>query len=180
MPEVLGDRAEGGNVTMDEQRDFGAWYQAEHGRLVAVLLRLGADPGTAADVAAEAFSRVLERWSSVGVMASPSGWTYQVAFNLVRRRARRATLEAQFLRRQRTREQPAPGGEIWLAVRVLPPRQRMAVVLHYLVDLPYKDVAEAMGISEGTVAASLSAARRTLGQSLAEQPDNAAEGASRD
>src|SRR5207302_1262792 len=80
---------------------FEDWYRAEHPRLVGVLMGVGADLDTAADVAAEAFSRALERWDRVGAMASPSGWTAQVGFNLLRRRARRHGLEQRLLLRHR-------------------------------------------------------------------------------
>jgi RNA polymerase sigma-70 factor (ECF subfamily) len=44
----------------------------------------------------------------------------------------------------------------------LPERQRLAVFLRYYADLPYEEIAEALDISPGTVAASLNAARRAL------------------
>ena len=57
---------------------FERWYRREFSRLVDVLRPLGTDPSYAEEVAAEAFSRALERWDRVGAMASPTGWTYQV------------------------------------------------------------------------------------------------------
>jgi RNA polymerase sigma factor (sigma-70 family) len=56
-----------------------------------------------------------------------------------------------------------PGGRddaLWDAVRGLPPRQRSAVVLRYLGDLPHRDIALAIGCSE-------EAARRSLHEGLA-------------
>jgi RNA polymerase sigma factor (sigma-70 family) len=50
--------------------------------------------------------------------------------------------------------------ELWGAVRELPPRQRSAVVLRFLADLPHRDIANAMGCSE-------EAARRSLHEGLA-------------
>ncbi|HEX8646777.1 MAG TPA: sigma-70 family RNA polymerase sigma factor [Thermoleophilaceae bacterium] len=46
---------------------------------------------------------------------------------------------------------PAPAetdGELWAAVRELPPRQRVAVALRYAADLKHRDVAAAMGCTE--------------------------------
>src|SRR5687768_3862948 len=106
-------------------------------------------------------------------MASPGGWVYRVALNVVRRRMRRAALE------RRTLEPPAlvaevVDREIWIVVRRLPERQRVAVVLRYLLDLPEQEVAATMGISRGTVASALSSARRRLASWLAveEAPDD--------
>lgn len=43
-----------------------------------------------------------------------------------------------------------------------PPRQREAVVLRHLADLPPSDIAKAQGVTVGTVKASLYAAYRHL------------------
>jgi Sigma-70 region 2 len=59
------------------------------------------------DVTAEAFARALERWERVGSMASPGGWTYRVALNVLRRRLRRGALEEHLLRRAPGRQPPA-------------------------------------------------------------------------
>ena len=55
------------------------------------------------------------------------------------------------------------------AIRALPPRRRLIVFLHYFADLPYRDIAEVLAISEGTVAASLAQARAALLESLVEE-----------
>jgi len=64
---------------------------------------------------------------------------------------------------------PETDPELEAALRQLPPRKRLVVYLHYLADLPYPTVAEICGISEGTVAATLSQARVALAESLAER-----------
>jgi RNA polymerase sigma factor (sigma-70 family) len=48
---------------------------------------------------------------------------------------------------------------LWDAVRSLPPRQRSAVVLRYVADLPHREIASAIGCSE-------EAARRSLHEGL--------------
>lgn len=50
-------------------------------------------------------------------------------------------------------------GEVWEAVRVLPSKQRSAVVMRYLLDADYSTIAEAMGTSEP-------AARRNVHEGL--------------
>ena len=78
---------------------FETWYRAEHPRVLAALSVVARDPDLAQEVAAEAFARALQRWERVGEMDSPGGWTYRVALNVLRRRARRAALERRLLSR---------------------------------------------------------------------------------
>jgi DNA-directed RNA polymerase specialized sigma24 family protein len=57
---------------------------------------------------------------------------------------------------------PAVESELWNAVRALPVRQRTAVALRYVCDLPQEQIAEVMHIAVGTVSATLTAARKRL------------------
>ena len=61
----------------------------------------------------------------------------------------------------RVHEAP-PGHDetLWEAVGALPARQRSAVVLRYIADLPHREIADAIGCSE-------EAARRSLHEGLA-------------
>jgi RNA polymerase sigma-70 factor (ECF subfamily) len=64
-----------------------------------------------------------------------------------------------------------PQPELWAAVRALPERQRAAVVLRYVADLPEKDIGLVLGVARGTVAASLAHARKNLAGALVEEPE---------
>ena len=55
------------------------------------------------------------------------------------------------------------------AVRALPPQRRLIIFLRYFADLPYQTIAEALGIDEGTVAATLTQARQALAATLEEE-----------
>ena len=59
-----------------------------------------------------------------------------------------------------------PDDELWAAVAASPERQRTAVVLRYVADLPEAGVAAAMKVRRGTVASTLAAARRSLARTL--------------
>jgi RNA polymerase sigma-70 factor, ECF subfamily len=48
------------------------------------------------------------------------------------------------------------------------PRRRLVVFLRYFADLSYAEIAEVLGVSEGTVAASLAQARAALRERLTE------------
>ena len=145
---------------------FESWYRSEHPRLLAAMAVVARDTEVAREVTAEAFARALERWDRVSAMDSPGGWTYRVALNLVRRRARRAAVERRLLPRLAgppvVAAVPGHAIETWQAVTDLPPRMRTAVALRYLGGLTEAEVADTMGIAPGTVAATLSDARRRL------------------
>jgi RNA polymerase sigma-70 factor (ECF subfamily) len=154
----------------DDSGRFEHWYKEAHPRVVTSLLLVTGNIDTAHELADEAFARAFLHWARVSEMASPTGWTCRVAFNLARRRGRRATLERALLRKGMSQPSvPPPAGEAWLAVQQLPPRQRTTVVLRYVADLKEGEIADFMGISRSTVSSSLAAARRSLGHMLADE-----------
>jgi RNA polymerase sigma factor (sigma-70 family) len=57
------------------------------------------------------------------------------------------------------------------AIRALSPRRRLFVFLRYFADLSYDEIAEACGVSRGTVAAALSQARSDLATALGEKAE---------
>jgi RNA polymerase sigma factor (sigma-70 family) len=63
---------------------------------------------------------------------------------------------------------PEEDAELRAALARLPERQRTAVFLRYYADLDYAAIAEALGVSMGTVAATLNAAHATLRSRLEE------------
>ena len=151
--------------------DFEGWYRREHPRLVASLLLVAGDLDAARDAADEAFARAIASWDRVGRMESINGWTYRVALNVFRRKARRAAIERRVLARTTVPAVvPPPAGEAWAAVRQLPMRQRTAVVLRFVGDLTEEQVGVAMGVSRSTVASALADARKTLGRLLEDEP----------
>jgi RNA polymerase sigma factor (sigma-70 family) len=52
--------------------------------------------------------------------------------------------------------------ELWTAVGSLPPMQRAAVIHRYVLDLPYAEIADALGISEEAARANTYEGRRKL------------------
>ena len=65
--------------------------------------------------------------------------------------------------------EPSLNPELALAIRELPPRQRLFVFLRYFADLEYADIAEACDVSAGTVGAALTKARETLLRTLSDE-----------
>ena len=149
--------------------EFEGWYRREHPRLIGSLAALSGRDDLAVEAADEAFARALARWPRVSKMGSPGGWTYRVALNELRRRLRRGATERRAVGRMARSGQVDDhplDDDVWRAVRALPDRQRTAIVLRYVADLPEAAIAEAMGVSRGTIASNLSDARRSLGRHL--------------
>jgi RNA polymerase sigma factor (sigma-70 family) len=146
---------------------FEGWYRSAHPRLVAALLVFSGSVEVATEAVDEACLRTLARWPRLASIEHIDAWTYRVAVNCAKRRLRRTALERRLLARTRvTEELPPPAGEAWEAVRRLPVRQRTAVVLRYVADLPEAEIAQVMNVSRGTVASTLADARRALGRAL--------------
>jgi RNA polymerase sigma factor (sigma-70 family) len=154
--------APGGHSSDD---DFSTWYGLTYARVHTTLSLAVGDRALAEEATAEAFARALASWPQVSSKASPTAWVYTVALNEVRSRFRRLRLERRHAARERldyADPPPDPDPQLWAAVAQLAPRARQAVALRYVADLSEAEVAEAMGISRGTVAATLSKARTRL------------------
>ena len=169
--------------------DFDDWYGRVRPRLAAALTGWCGDASLAAEALDEAFVRYLEQGDRAAAIAQPDGWVWRTATNVVRRRQRRRTLEDRLLRRHADGKRGAADGptaddvDLQRALLALTERQRTAVTLHHLADLPIRAVAEAMEVAEGTVSATLHQARRRLATLLALDPepdDTAAAAASAD
>jgi len=155
---------------------FEAWYRGYHAKLVAALTVVAGDGSIGRDAADEALVRAYEKWTRVEKLASPEAWAYTVGVNVLRRRARRAAIERRIIHRAGD-VTVAPAdmrADVWDAVRALPPRQRQAIALRYVLDLSETQVAAALGVAEGTASATLAVARRSLARAL--EDDDLVEG----
>ena len=89
--------------------------------------------------------------------------------NLLIDEGRRSSRQRAHLRSVDQHEDTKPSeSPLLAAIRTLPGRQRTAVVLHYLDDLPVDDVARVMVVAVGTVKATLHQARSALAIALKE------------
>jgi RNA polymerase sigma factor (sigma-70 family) len=136
-------------------------------RSLAVALR---DPLLAEELAQDAFTRALGNWRRVSQMERPAGWVYIVALRAGRRR-RRADEPAGSHTAPDIADQVTSDVALGVAIDTLPERQRLALVLRYLADLPVADVALAMDCAVGTVKSTLHAALERLGVTLREQEE---------
>src|SRR5581483_9663520 len=128
-----------------------------HGPAILRVCRAMLGPADADDAWADTFLSALEAYPALPADANLEAWLVTIAhrksIDMVRRSARRATPVA---------EVPATAAEdrrrdldLHHALAALPDKQRYCVVYHYLIGLPYEEVA---GIVGGTAAAARRAA----------------------
>lgn len=151
---------------VDNDPEFEQWYRNVHPRLVTTVSLAFGRTDLGQESADEAIARAFERWSKVSQMVSPEGWTYRVAMNHAKRKLRRAAFEERVAGKARSVTVAPPAGELWHVVADLPDRQRQAVVLRHVGQLKEAEIGEAMGITRGTVSATLRAAYQNLRASL--------------
>lgn len=154
---------------MDTAAEIEALYRARsHAFLYSVTAFLR-DGEAALDVVQEGFAIALRRRESFRGDASLETWLWRIVLNLARDRQR--ALQRQPLAEMSDLAQeaadPATDG-IRASLLRLPERQRLAVFLRYYADMSYAQIAEALGVKPGTVAASLNAAHAALRQQIEE------------
>ncbi|GAA4459494.1 SigE family RNA polymerase sigma factor [Phytohabitans houttuyneae] len=158
-------------VTPGAADGFAELYAAHVHSLTVQLFAYTGDLAVAEDLVHEAFCRALSRWSRVRVHDNPVAWVRLVAWNLARNRWRRLRVAADFLRRQRVQAVEGPGPDrvaLAAALAQLPPRQRRAVILYYLADLPIAEIAQQENVAPGTVKSWLHRGRTALASHLRE------------
>ncbi len=125
----------------------------------------------AEELADETLVRALEKWDDRVVTDATSAWLFTVARNLLRRTRRREALFGRFARSHRPVDAagvPDFSPEVVDAIAALAPRQREAVALRYVLGLRCAEIAEAMGVTEGTAMRTLFDARKRLAVALGE------------
>lgn len=145
------------------EEDYEQFFSACFDPVRRAVLLTFADAGLAEEATQEAFARAYRRWPRVVRMDDPRGWVHVVAVNVARRTSARRRLLPWRDREPRSADDPAATATASVTTHALlahlTQRQRTAVVLRYLADLPYARVADALGCAEST-------ARVTVHQAL--------------
>jgi RNA polymerase sigma-70 factor (ECF subfamily) len=120
-------------------------------RAFRMARRMLGDAAAAEDVAAEAMARAYARWSKVSVLPYRDGWLLRVAANLAIDRMRRRPPQLHAPPAREFEDEVDLRLALNAALLTLAPRQRQAIALHYLGGLSDREVADALGISLGSV-----------------------------
>ena len=154
------------------EEELEALFRAEYRGLVRALAVVAGDVESAADAVQDAFVQAFRHWGRIRRYDQPALWVRRAAVNRILNQHRSR-------KRRDAAVDRLPGPpvvadrdlDLGPAVAALPDRQRMAVALHYLADLPVAEVAAAMRVAPGTVKAHLHAARQTLAPRLEVRDD---------
>ena len=170
-----GRRTEGDPVATASDVDTDAaeeLFRIAYPKLAGWVRRLVDDDDTAHEIAAEAFVRLLSRWTRVD---SPQSYLYMIATNLIRDHWRKAERERRALRNATAGAAlddvayPVQDVDVRNLIQSLPARLRDPFLLHYYAGFPIKDVATLLHRPEGTIKADLFAARAKLRTALGER-----------
>jgi RNA polymerase sigma-70 factor, ECF subfamily len=144
-------------------------FNACYPRLAGWVRRLVDDDDTAHEIASEAFTRLLARWTGLD---NPQSYLYMIATNLVRDHWRKSGRERRAIRTLTAAApadpayHPAQDVDVRALIEGLPARLRSAFLLHYYAGFAIREVAVMLGRPEGTVKADLHHARARLKAAL--------------
>jgi RNA polymerase sigma-70 factor (ECF subfamily) len=156
--------------------DISALYKKENGRLRGYLRNRVDDPNWIEDIIQDAFLVVAKAWATI---ESPRAYLYKVADRRAQakiyRRSRSMSDDHDVDDRRDVYTETDRRLDLEAAIAQLPLCQRQAVLLHYLADLPDKEIADIMLIKVNTVRVHLHAARQKL-KTLLAPPDRPHQG----
>ena len=152
------------------EADFERLYRNTYRRILGTLITLVRDIPTAEDCAQETYERAYRSWSSWRPDAPVEAWLHRIAINVAisDRRHQRIRQAGEIVRRL---GRPAPGPDpalvaeqsvVFRAIQKLPAKQAAALVLRHYHGYSNREIAEALGVPEQTVASRLAAARKHL------------------
>jgi RNA polymerase sigma-70 factor (sigma-E family) len=138
---------------------------------------LTGDANTAQDLVQDAFVRIYLRFGTLKSPTSFHSYLNRTLINLSRKRLRRKNVEQRVLHRFRSpdsdpeadRSDPAARDELFQALKLLPHRQREALVLRFYADQSENQVAQAMACSPSAVNSLVNRGLRRLRETIARE-----------
>ena len=143
-------------------------YRSEFRAFIRTATAYLGDADAARDSVQDGVANAIRNRRSYRGEGTVEAWLWSVVLNAVRSRYRE-TAGARWFVDQRGEDvssvppfDQSPAEAVRSAVRRLPERQRLMLFLRFYADMDYATIAALVGVSEGTVGASLNAARTTL------------------
>lgn len=171
-----------GEHSLEDEGAFRAWYDATLPQVYGYLLARCGDTAVAEELTQRTYLAALGSRATFQGRSAETTWLSGIARHELLDQFRRQEREERRRLHLVRRAQDADESVVWeasddrerltRALRSLPVSQRMAVVLHYLDDLPVEAVATSMGRNAGAVESLLSRGRANLRQQLGEDDDD--------
>ncbi|MFV2172958.1 RNA polymerase sigma factor [Actinomadura sp. LOL_016] len=172
----------------DLDAGFAVLYEAYRGVVFSTALRLCGRWAEAEDLSAESFLRAYRALCGYGpdriAGLRPRAWLLTILMNLWRNGLRSASRRPRPGPLEDAGDPPDPaegvedaaarhetGRELAALLAVLPERQRAAVVLRHVVDLPVAEIADVLDLPQGTVKSHISRGLARLRAARAHDPD---------
>ena len=147
-----------------------------HGPTVLRVCRAVLGPMDADDAWSETFLAALRAYPTLRPGANLEAWlvtiAHRKAIDQTRSRARRPLPVDPVPERPAPSQADGSAGDLWVAMRALPFKQRVAVAYHYIAGMPYAEVAALTGGSQD-------AARRAAADGIATLRKTYGEGGAR-
>lgn len=141
-------------------------YRADFPRFARVASAITGEEESGADAVHDAFVQAVRNRGSYRGDGPLQAWVWRMVVNAAKKRA---TREAHAGAIEPTAPQENGFGDpVRSLVASLPERQRLTLFLRYYADLDYEAIAATLGITTGTVGATLNAAHGALRRSLEE------------
>lgn len=154
---------------------FERLYRKHGRRIYALCLRMVSDPDRAEELMQDAFVRAWNTIRSFQHKSAFGTWLHRLSVNVVlsdmraeKRRSSRELLSGdldQFKREVRG-ALPETRMDLERAIATLPSGAKEVLVLHDIEGYRYREIAELIGVAEGTVKSQLSRARRLVREAL--------------
>ncbi|MFP5225378.1 MAG: SigE family RNA polymerase sigma factor [Actinomycetota bacterium] len=141
-------------MSKGRDEEFRVFFDAEFVNLRRLAFMLTGDWTEAEDLAQDTMVRTYNAWDRISG-DSPMAYARTALLNRHRSKLRRAKVEAKYAFARRTPtevvEERDDAVTLIAALKVLPPRERQAIVLRFFEDRPIAEVAEMLEVPPGTV-----------------------------
>lgn len=166
-----------------DERAFNALYRRHTPRMYGLALRLsGGDESDAREIVQEAWTRAVSRLDTFRAESRLSSWLCGICANVWREHLRRRRPEVTLELFARGAGEESGGGrpphvprydpiDVRRALEQLAPGYRAVIVLYGIYGYSHAEVAEMLGISEGTSKSQLLRGRRALRDALREKEE---------
>jgi RNA polymerase sigma-70 factor (ECF subfamily) len=158
-----------------DQAAFEQLYRENVGRVYGLCLRIAANSARAQELTQDAFVRAWEMIGTFRGESAFSSWLYRLTVNVAltdlrskRRRTARVMVTDDLSPYDKADSMAMSGTAVDLenAIAALPPQARAVFVLHDVEGYRHEEIAELMGLSEGTSKSQLHRARKLLREAL--------------